>query len=249
MFVFCLCLSGLVQAADTPEDIFWRSVSKSNLAEEYRLYADQYPKGKHVTEAKRRIGLLDSPAETKNDADTELSFLGIAGRPPKGSFQNAQQAVDWLSAMSSRLEVPIKNSKSRLEFLRGVHYEATRAGLDPQLVLALIDTVSAFNKYAVTANVAKGFMSVRPEWVGIIGRPTDDLFHLRTNLRYGCTILRHYIDLEDGDLFRALARYELTIEHGPGKDIEGDISPLFSIEVLARLHDNWSYKDGSIHGK
>lgn len=92
-------------------------------------------------------------------------------------------------------------------FLKTVHYEATRAGLDPQLVLAIIDVESAFRKYAVSKAGARGYMQVMPFWVKEIGQPGHNLFNLRTNLRYGCLILRHYLDIERGHLDRALGRY------------------------------------------
>jgi len=88
-----------------------------------------------------------------------------------------------------------------------VHYEATRAGLDPELVLGLIEVESRFRKYAISVAGARGFMQVMPFWLKLIGRPDDNLFDTRVNLRYGCTILRHYLDTERGDLFRALGRY------------------------------------------
>ena len=127
--------------------------------------------------------------------------------PPRSSFLDSMEAVDWLSEMSLRLEKRIANRESRLELLRAVHYEATRAGLDPQLVLGLIQVESGFEKYAVSSASARGFMQVMPFWVKVIGRSEDNLFHLRTNLRYGCTILRFYLDIERGDLYRALGRY------------------------------------------
>ncbi len=127
--------------------------------------------------------------------------------PPKSSFRDPLEAIEWLTEMSQRLEKRIPNRESRLEFLRAVHYEATRAGLDPQLVLGLIQVESGFKKYAVSSAGARGFMQVMPFWVKLIGGSGDNLFHLRTNLRYGCTILRHYLDIEQGDLFRALGRY------------------------------------------
>ena len=127
--------------------------------------------------------------------------------PPRSSFLDSMEAVDWLSEMSLRLEKRIANRESRLELLRAVHYEATRAGLDPQLVLGLIQVESGFEKYAVSSAGARGFMQVMPFWVKVIGRSEDNLFHLRTNLRYGCTILRFYLDIERGDLYRALGRY------------------------------------------
>ena len=127
--------------------------------------------------------------------------------PPKSSFRNPLEAADWLTEMSQRLAKRLPNRESRLEFLRAVHYESTRAGLDPQLVLGLIQVESGFKKYAVSSAGARGFMQVMPFWIKVIGRNDDNLFHLRTNLRYGCTILRHYLDIEKGDLFRALGRY------------------------------------------
>ena len=113
----------------------------------------------------------------------------------------------WLTEMSSRLERYIPDPAFREDFLNTVHYEATRAGLDPELVLGLIEVESGFRKYAVSSASAMGFMQVMPFWVDVIGTREHNLFHLRTNLRYGCTILRHYLDIERGDLFRALGRY------------------------------------------
>lgn len=127
--------------------------------------------------------------------------------PPRSSFLDSMDATDWLSEMSLRLEKRLPDREGRLEFLRAVHYEATRAGLDPQLVLGLIQVESGFKKYAVSSAGARGFMQVMPFWIKVIGRGDDNLFHLRTNLRYGCTILRHYLDIEKGDLYRALGRY------------------------------------------
>lgn len=127
--------------------------------------------------------------------------------PAKSSFSSSAEAVEWLSEMSRRLEKRVPDRDSRLELLRAIHYEATRAGLDPQLVLGLIQVESGFKKYAVSSSGARGFMQVMPFWVKLIGRSEDNLFHLRTNLRYGCTILRHYLDIEQGDLYRALGRY------------------------------------------
>lgn len=113
----------------------------------------------------------------------------------------------WLAEMSRRLERYIPDEAFRMDFLNTVHYEATRAGLDPELVLGLIEVESGFRKYAVSSASAMGFMQVMPFWVDVIGTREHNLFHLRTNLRYGCTILRHYLDIERGDLFRALGRY------------------------------------------
>ncbi len=127
--------------------------------------------------------------------------------PPKNSFQNVIEGVNWLAEMSRRLEKRMPNRAHRLEFLRTVHYEATRAGLDPQLVLGLIQVESGFKKYVVSSAGARGFMQIMPFWAKLIGQKDDNLFHLRTNIRYGCLILRHYLDIEKGDLYRALGRY------------------------------------------
>lgn len=115
--------------------------------------------------------------------------------------------VTWLISMSRRLEKYMPDILEREAFLRTVYYEATRAGLDPQLVLSVIQVESGFKKYAVSHAGARGYMQVMPFWVGVIGHQDHNLFHLRINLRYGCTILRHYLDKEKGDYFRALGRY------------------------------------------
>jgi soluble lytic murein transglycosylase-like protein len=113
----------------------------------------------------------------------------------------------WLADMSSRLASKMPDWPTRRDFLITVQYEATRAGLDPQLVLGLIQHESNFRKYAVSSAGARGFMQVMPFWVQQIGNGGHDLFTLRTNLRYGCTILRYYLDIEQGDVYRALGRY------------------------------------------
>ena len=123
------------------------------------------------------------------------------------SFESDESARQWLLAMSPRLRGRFPDSVARVEFLRTVHYEATRAGLDPQLVLAVIQVESNFRKYAVSTAGARGFMQVMPFWIDVIGTHDHNLFHLRTNLRYGCLILRHYLDIERGNLTRALGRY------------------------------------------
>lgn len=120
---------------------------------------------------------------------------------------DAGERARWLEEMSRRLEKRIPDKSYRTELLTSIHYEATRAGLDPQLVLGLIQVESNFRKYAISSAGARGYMQVMPFWLKVMERPDDNLFHLRTNLRYGCTILRHYLDIEKGDLFRALGRY------------------------------------------
>jgi soluble lytic murein transglycosylase-like protein len=151
-------------------------------------------------------------------------------RPPVSSFKSPIEAANWLEAMSARLQKRIPNQEYRLELLRAVHYEATRAGLDPQLVLGLMQVESGFRKYAVSSAGARGYMQVMPFWVKLIGRPDDNLFNMRTNLRYGCTILRHYLDIEKGDLYRALGRYNGSLGR-----------PEYPNMVRAAWHNQWSY--------
>ena len=146
-------------------------------------------------------------------ASTRASLSrAIADRPaPADHLRSDPQGQRWLDAMVVRLgeRVPGKFPKrpDAVAFLNTVHYEAQRAGLDPQLVLALIDVESHFRKYAVSGVGARGYMQVMPFWVKEIGDPAHNLFSLRTNLRYGCIILRYYLDRENGNLARALARY------------------------------------------
>ncbi len=125
----------------------------------------------------------------------------------RSAFASKGDEIAWLNAMSPRLEKRFPDRATREEFLNAVHYEAVRAGLDPEMVLGLIQVESGFKKYAVSSAGARGFMQVMPFWVSDIGAVDHNLFYLRTNLRYGCTILRHYLDIERGDLFRALGRY------------------------------------------
>jgi soluble lytic murein transglycosylase-like protein len=155
--------------------------------------------------------------------------------PPNSAFQDSMAAVDWLTDMSHRLEKRIPDREGRLEFLRAVHYEATRAGLDPQLVLGLIQVESGFKKYAVSSSGARGYMQVMPFWVKLLGRNDDNLFHLRTSLRYGCTILRHYLDIEQGDLYRALGRYNGSLGQ-----------PEYPNLVRSAWHSQWMYTNSRV---
>jgi soluble lytic murein transglycosylase-like protein len=154
---------------------------------------------------------------------------------PHLAFAHSQDADAWLGEMSRRLEKRMPDARERTEFLTTVHYEASRAGLDPQLVLGVIQVESNFRKYAVSSAGARGYMQVMPFWVDLIGVSDHNLFHLRTNLRYGCVILRHYLDLEGGNLFRALGRYNGNL---------GD--PEYPNLVLTAWRGSWSYKGSTI---
>jgi len=123
------------------------------------------------------------------------------------TFKDRFEAEVWLTDMSGRLTRKFPDPVERFEFLKLVHIEARRASLPPELVLALIEVESNFNRFAISGVGARGLMQVMPFWLDEIGRPQDNLFHMSTNLRMGCTILRHYLDKEKGNIIRALGRY------------------------------------------
>ncbi|WP_374246890.1 lytic transglycosylase domain-containing protein [Zoogloea sp.] len=150
--------------------------------------------------------------------------------PLDPSFQRSPERARWLAEMSQRLARRIPDETARSELLRAVHYEATRAGLDPQLVLGLIQVESGFKKYALSPVGARGYMQVMPFWARLIGNQETNLFHMRTNLRFGCTILRHYLDIEKGDLFRALGRYNGSLGKAEYPNM-----------VRAAWERNWAY--------
>jgi soluble lytic murein transglycosylase-like protein len=140
-----------------------------------------------------------------------LSRAITDSRPPRIEFDSFEERIkflNWLAEMSQRLKKRMPDALARREFLQTVWYEARRAGLDPALVLGLIQVESAFRKYALSRVNAHGYMQVMPFWTRVIGDgDSRKLFHLQTNLRYGCSILRMYLDLEQGNLFLALGRY------------------------------------------
>jgi soluble lytic murein transglycosylase-like protein len=138
---------------------------------------------------------------------TRLSSQVGSRAPARMHFRSEDDASRWLATMEKRLQKRIPDRQQRLELLRLVQYEATRARLDPQLVLGVIEVESGFRRYAVSTAGARGYMQVMPFWVKLIGTPKHNLFDPRTNIAYGCAILRHYLDQENGDYFRALARY------------------------------------------
>lgn len=172
------------------------------------------------------------PLATSTQAGLRAS---IADQPtPRHGFSDSIAAVNWLTEMSRRLDRRIPRFEARLDFLRTIHYEAARAGLDPQLILAIVQVESGFRKYAISSAGARGYMQVMPFWVGLIGRGEDNLFSLRTNLRYGCVILRHYLDIEKGDLFRALGRYNGSLGKAEYPNM-----------VMAAMRTSWHWKGSS----
>ncbi|WOX06574.1 lytic transglycosylase domain-containing protein [Microbulbifer pacificus] len=123
------------------------------------------------------------------------------------SFVDRFDAEVWLMAKSQPLARYIKDPQQRMHVLKAIHREATRAGLQPEIVLAVIQIESAFDPYAVSRVGAQGMMQVMPFWKNEIGRPDDNLINMDTNLRYGCTILKHYIQKAKGNMANALAYY------------------------------------------
>jgi soluble lytic murein transglycosylase-like protein len=129
--------------------------------------------------------------------------------PPEPLFADSTQKVAWMSQMADRLPRRWKpDYQQRVDFLKTVRYEAQRAGLEPELVLGLIEVESYFRRYAISSAGARGYMQVMPFWTKVIGNgEPESLFDMRTNIRMGCLILRHYLDRENGNLYLALGRY------------------------------------------
>ncbi len=155
-------------------------------------------------------------------------------RPPQRSFATVDERLAflaWIGEMSERLKGRISDYSARIEFLKTLDYESARAGLDRQLVLGLITVESNFRKYAVSVAGARGYMQVMPFWTQLIGDGEPRrLFEMRSNLRYGSVILRHYLDIEQGDLFMALGRYNGS----RGR-------PQYPNAVLAAWKSRWHY--------
>jgi len=176
--------------------------------------------------------LLLSPvtatAATTERPDDELRNLLSKSINSADSFEDRFDAEVWLLDMSNRLQKRIPDHGKRLRLLKQIHYEANRAKLAPELVLSVIEVESNFDRWAISRVGARGLMQIMPFWLKEIGKPNDDLFKVRTNLRFGCTILRHYLDREKGDLVRGLARYNGSLG-----------SKRYSNKVLNALSDRW----------
>jgi len=140
-----------------------------------------------------------------------LSAAIANSAPPRPVFPDTEARLAylrWLGEMSTRLKRRKPEHVTRVEFLETLWYESTRAGLEPAMVLGLVQVESGFRKYAISSAGARGYMQVMPFWARLIGDgDSARLFHMQTNLRFGCVILRHYLDVERGDLFLALGRY------------------------------------------
>lgn len=149
----------------------------------------------------------------KLETQQMLSTLVSDFSPISNSFIDENEAINWLFK-EQKLSKYIPNYNDRIDFLKTVHYEATRAGIEPIWVLGVVHVESKFKKYAVSSVGARGYMQVMPFWIDIIGEKEHNLFHIRTNLRYGTVILKHYLEIEKGNLPKALSRYNGSI----GKD-------------------------------
>jgi soluble lytic murein transglycosylase-like protein len=173
-------------------------------------------------------GVVTTASAANDGVDTELKERLQLAIADTDSFDDPYVATVWLTDMALRLERRVKDPDERLQILQHVHQEADRADLPPELVLALIDTESAFDRYAISVAGARGLMQVMPFWMAELGQPDANLFDIQTNLRMGCTILRYYLDMEDGELSPALARYNGSV----GKT-------WYSERVLGRLSSRW----------
>ncbi len=166
---------------------------------------------------------------------TALSSAIAQQAPPVPEFPTtvARMAyLRWLGTMAERLQKRVPDRETRVEFLRTVWYESRRAGLDVSLVLGLVQVESAFRKYAVSSVGARGYMQVMPFWTRTIGDgEAGRLFHMQTNLRFGCVILRHYLERERGDAFMALGRYNGSRGRAPYPD------------AVFAAQRNWTFAD------
>ena len=153
---------------------------------------------------------------------TALSAAISNTAPPVPEFQDTASRLRylrWLGEMSQRLRRRKADLETRKEFLQTVWYESRRAGVDTTLVLGLIQVESAFRRWAISSVGARGYMQVMPFWTRVIGDgDASRLFHMQTNLRFGCVILRHYLDRENGNLFMALGRYNGSRGRAPYPD-------------------------------
>jgi soluble lytic murein transglycosylase-like protein len=167
----------------------------------------------------------------------QYEVLSASVRATLASAVNDRSSVDmkdldtraWVRAMTPRVSKHFRDEDAARQFLALVRYEAMRAGLDPHLVLAVIDVESHFRKYAVSRSGARGLMQVMPFWVEQLGGKSDNLFTERTNLRYGCVILRHYLDRERGNMSNALARYNGSLGQ-----------PQYPQKVLRAWKERWA---------
>ena len=174
------------------------------------------------------LALLPATLYAADAADEELRQRLITAVQQADSFDDRFDAEVWLLDMSTRLETRLPDAGKRLHLLRSIHREARRAELPPELVLAVIDIESRFDRFAISRSGAQGLMQIMPFWLHEIGHPNDNLMDIHTNLRMGCTILKYYLDKEKGHLRRALARYNGSLGSWKYPD-----------KVLRTLSEHW----------
>ena len=162
------------------------------------------------------------------EVDSGLKKRLIAALAIEDGIKDRYDMSVWITDMEMRLTRYIELADSRLKLLEHVYQESLRVDLPPELILAVIHTESHFDRFAISRSGARGLMQIMPFWLDEIGRPEDNLFNIETNLRFGCTILRHYIDKERGDIARALARYNGS----RGRRVYPD-------KVFSRLRRHW----------
>ncbi|MEA2093760.1 MAG: lytic transglycosylase domain-containing protein [Pseudomonadota bacterium] len=150
-------------------------------------------------------------AATRERPDEALREVLIKAIESSDSFEDRFDAEVWLTDMSRRMKSRVKDPEERLTILKTVHYEALRANLEPELILAVINVESNYDRFAISSAGARGLMQIMPFWLDEIGHPEDNLFHITTNIRFGCTILNHYLKREKGNMYRALARYNGSV--------------------------------------
>jgi len=153
------------------------------------------------------IGTTQALAKSTQNIEPELRQRLISAIEKSNSFDDRFHAEVWLLDMSNRLRIRVEDSNTRLNLLRSIHREASQAEVPPELVIALIDIESRFDHFAISKAGAQGLMQIMPFWLKEIGHPDDNLMDVDTNLRMGCTILKYYLDIEKGNIRRALARY------------------------------------------
>jgi soluble lytic murein transglycosylase-like protein len=171
---------------------------------------------------------LANNTQSSDQHDPELRQLLMEAIATTSSFNDRFEAEVWLLDMSNRLKRFVDDPEIRIELLKRIHYEASRVNIAPEIILALIEVESHFDEFAISVAGARGLMQIMPFWLDEIGTSDNNLFKPRTNLRMGCTILRYYLDIEKGNLFRALARYNGSL----GKSV-------YPEKVLKALNNRW----------
>lgn len=175
------------------------------------------------------INIADqAPAQRIPEIDDELRILLKNAIAESDSFVDRFDAEVWLMSKTKAMSRFVKDPQQGLDLLRLIHRHATRANVQPEIVLAVIEVESRFDRFALSHAGAQGMMQVMPFWKNEIGRSEDNLFHLETNLKYGCTILKHYLDKSKGELAEALARYNGS--YGTYR---------YSEKVMDALYEQW----------